>query len=158
MSRRRPPCTSARDSLPTSRAGSPRPFRWCSRKPDAREGSSLPPARALRPRAHGPGADGRAAASCRDAGRPVRAPGIHSRRRAPAHRGRFAGARESLMRARDLRFRLRALFARERMDQELTAELQHHVATQAALYERQGFTPDVARRLTEAVSLVLEKA
>lgn len=43
-------------------------------------------------------------------------------------------------------FRLRALFRRDEMDSELAAELEHHLATQATLYERAGMTPDEARR------------
>ncbi len=46
----------------------------------------------------------------------------------------------------EVSFRLRALFRRADMDAELAAELEHHLATQAGLYERAGVSPSEARR------------
>jgi hypothetical protein len=46
----------------------------------------------------------------------------------------------------DLFYRLRAMFRRREMDAELAAELEHHVATQAAVYESAGMAPRDARR------------
>lgn len=46
----------------------------------------------------------------------------------------------------DIGYRLRALVRRHEMDAELTAELDHHLATQAAVYERAGMSADEARR------------
>ncbi len=46
----------------------------------------------------------------------------------------------------DVSFRLRALFRRDDMDADLAAELEHHLATQAGLYERAGMAPGEARR------------
>ncbi len=46
----------------------------------------------------------------------------------------------------DLAYRLRAIFRRRDMDAELAAELEHHVATQVAIYERTGMSPGEARR------------
>ncbi len=46
----------------------------------------------------------------------------------------------------DVRYRLRVFFRRNLVEQELTAELEHHVAMQAARYEQMGADPEAARR------------
>jgi len=46
----------------------------------------------------------------------------------------------------DLRYRLRALFARDAVERDLDAELRYHVERQAESYERQGMPPHAALR------------
>src|SRR5690348_15190365 len=46
----------------------------------------------------------------------------------------------------DVRYRLRALFARESVERELDAELRFHVERAAEKYERQGMSSDAALR------------
>src|SRR5689334_3889539 len=46
----------------------------------------------------------------------------------------------------DLRYRLRALFSRASVEQELDAELRSHIEYEAEKYERQGMSPEAALR------------
>jgi len=46
----------------------------------------------------------------------------------------------------DVRYRLRALFARATVEQELDDELRLHIEREAEKYERQGMSHDAARR------------
>ena len=46
----------------------------------------------------------------------------------------------------DIRYRLRALFSRASVEQELDDELRFHVEREAEKYERQGMSRDAARR------------
>src|SRR5205807_7468923 len=46
----------------------------------------------------------------------------------------------------DIRYRLRALFSRASLEQELDDELRFHVAHEAEKYERQGMSHDAAVR------------
>src|SRR5579862_3306973 len=46
----------------------------------------------------------------------------------------------------DVMYRLRALTRRRQMDDELAAELEHHIATQTAHYMSQGLAPRDAHR------------
>jgi predicted permease len=48
--------------------------------------------------------------------------------------------------ASDALYRLRALFRRRRIEEELSLELEHHLATQIAFYERHGIAHDEAVR------------
>src|SRR5262245_49456105 len=50
----------------------------------------------------------------------------------------------------DLRYRLRALFRREKMDRELDAELRFHIEKEAEKHVRAGLAPDEARRQARA--------
>src|ERR1700760_3145634 len=46
----------------------------------------------------------------------------------------------------DLLYRLRALFVRGDMDDEVDAELRHHLEREAEKYQRAGMAPDEAQR------------
>src|SRR6266550_6098333 len=46
----------------------------------------------------------------------------------------------------DVRYRLRALFSRDSVEQELDAELRFHIEREAEKYEQQGMSHEAARR------------